>query len=551
MEANAKALIEQGDRLFSKRRDLLSLWQELADNFYPERADFTLTRSLGDEFAEHLTTSMPVLTRRDLANSFSAMLRPTETDWFHIRTAREEREDNAAREWLEWATGVQKRAMYDRESMLVRATKEGDNDFACFGQAVLSIEVQRGDNGPSLLYRCWHLRDVAWCENYAGKIDTVHRKWKPTAQDLVDLFGDDVHPKVRECVEKKGGKDRYKEIHCRHIVLPAKQYEGKWRTPYVSLHIDVDNQHVMRAEGSWSRIYIIPRWQTVSGSAYAHSPATVTALPDARLLQAITLTLLEAGEKAAEPPMVATQNVVRSDVQLFAGGITWVDDEYDEKLGQALRPLTQDTSGLGYGIEINDRVQAMIKEAFFINRLQMPPAQSSPDMTAFEVGQRIQEYIRQALPLFEPMESDYNGALCEETFDILMRNGAFGSMRDIPDSIKGSDVVFRFESPLREMTERKKGQTFLESRGMLAAAAELDPMAGSMLDARKALRDVLNGIGTPAKWMRDDQQMAAIDQAAQQAQTAQNMLDVTERGAQVAEQFGKAGQALKGMGEGG
>jgi hypothetical protein len=55
---------------------------------------------------------------------------------------------------------------------------------------------------------------------------------------------------------------------------------------------------------SWSLIYVIPRWQTVSGSQYAYSPATVAALPDARLIQAMTLTFFEAGEKATNPPMV-------------------------------------------------------------------------------------------------------------------------------------------------------------------------------------------------------------------------------------------------------
>jgi hypothetical protein len=48
----------------------------------------------------------------------------------------------------------------------------------------------------------------------------------------------------------------------------------------------------------WTGFYRIPRWQTVSGSQYSYSPATVAALPDARLIQAMTFTLLEAGEKA-------------------------------------------------------------------------------------------------------------------------------------------------------------------------------------------------------------------------------------------------------------
>jgi hypothetical protein len=70
---------------------------------------------------------------------------------------------------------------------------------------------------------------------------------------------------------------------------------------------------------------------TVSGSAYAYSPATVVALPDARLLQQITLTLLEAGQKAVDPPWKATSEAIQGGVNSFAGGITWVDPEYDER----------------------------------------------------------------------------------------------------------------------------------------------------------------------------------------------------------------------------
>ncbi|MTV47254.1 portal protein, partial [Streptococcus pneumoniae] len=81
------------------------------------------------------------------------------------------------------------------------------------------------------------------------------------------------------------------------------------------------------------------------GSQYAHSPAVVAALPDARLLQQITAVILEAGEKAITPPMVGVQEAIRGDVAVYAGGITWVDAEYDERLGEVLRPMTSDKSG--------------------------------------------------------------------------------------------------------------------------------------------------------------------------------------------------------------
>ena len=271
----------------------------------------------------------------------------------------------------------------------------------------------------------------------------------------------------------------------------------------------------------------------------------MAALPDARLIQAMTLTLLEAGEKAVNPPMVAVQEAIRSDVQIFAGGITWADAEYDERLGEILRPITQDKSGIPLGMEMRADIKQMISEAFFLNKLNLPVM--AGDMTATEVSQRVQEYIRQALPLFGPMEAEYNGALCELTFDILLRAGGFGSAEDMPQSLRGQEVQFRFESPLHEATERKKGQTFMEAKAMLAQVAEIDPGAVPMIDARTALRDVLDGIGVPAKWIRDEGQMQKIDEAQQEKQQAAEIMASMQQGGQVAEQIGKAGQALNGM----
>ena len=74
----AEELINLSQQVFNKRMSLLSLWQEQADNFYPQRADFTMTRNMGDDFASHLMTSYPVIARRDMGNALSSMLRPTQ-----------------------------------------------------------------------------------------------------------------------------------------------------------------------------------------------------------------------------------------------------------------------------------------------------------------------------------------------------------------------------------------------------------------------------------------------------------------------------------------
>lgn len=534
-------LITQGDGLFNKRMPLVSLWQEIADNFYPERADFTVSRNQGRDFAANLSTSYPIIARRDLANSFSSMLRPKGKDWFYMGIEQEDLAANTnGQRWLEWATGVMRRAMYDRQANFVRATKEGDNDFAAFGQCVLSAEVNHSEQ--ALLYRCWHLRDVAWREDSFGRVVEIHRNWKPMATELNRLFKGKVSDKVVQLLKK----EPHKEVRCRHIVVPADLYqsaEGKqFKTPFVSIYVDVDNQFIMEETGIYDEFYILPRWQTVSGSQYAYSPATVAALSDARLIQSMTLTLLEAGEKAVNPAMVAVEGAVRSDINIFAGGVTWVDQEYDERTGGGLRPIANDKSGLPFGHEMHDRVQAKIMEAFFLNKLSLPPA-GSADMTAYEAGERVNEYIRQALPLFEPMEMDYNGAICERTFNLLLRNGAFGSPYDMPEELQGKNVQFRFVSPFSEANERVTAQKFVETKNILLEAMGLDPTVAGMVNARDALRDVLKGVA-PAKWLRSDEEMAQLDAAAAEQQQTQQLLQTMNDGATVAKNLGEASTAI-------
>lgn len=539
-------LIKRGDALFGQRGTLTSYWQGVAENFYPERADFTVIRTLGDSFTENLYSSYPLLVRRDLGNTLGTMQRPKATKWFHMGVARDDHLDQAGREWLEEKTDVMRRAMYDRRSLFAKASKEADMDISSFGQAVKSIEESA--DRSRMLYRCWHLRDCAWIENSEGQIDTMHRKWKPTARELLQLFPGKCHSKVVKCVEGQN-KEPEKKINVRHVVIPREDYNEDYpgkHLKFMSCFIDVDNKHMIEITGKPYFCYVVPRWQTVSGSQYAYSPATVIALPDARLLQATTQTLLEAGEKYVSPPMIGVEEAIRGDLAIYAGAVTWVDSAYDERLGEVLRPLSQDKSGMPIGMELADRTSAVLREAFFLNTLTMPPASSAPDMTAYEVGQRVQEYIRQASPIFEPLEDEDNAATCERTFEVMMLNGAFGSREDIPESVRGQEVSFRFESPLHDAVERQKGQKFMEASGLIAQAMPLEPTVKSHLDVTTAFRDALMSVGVPPKWMNSEQEAQELIEQEQQAMQQQALVEQVAQGAEAAKLAGEAGQALAG-----
>jgi hypothetical protein len=110
---------------FEKQYPVLSLWQELAENFYPERNDFLRTHFIGEELTDSLASSQPLLIRRELANSLEAMLRDGE--WFSIGI--EDEPDHEGKMWLEWATKRLMMLMNQRNANFRRATKELDNDY--------------------------------------------------------------------------------------------------------------------------------------------------------------------------------------------------------------------------------------------------------------------------------------------------------------------------------------------------------------------------------------------------------------------------------------
>jgi hypothetical protein len=531
LDQRAKDLIEQGDALFTKRRPLMSVCQSIVDNFYPEREGFTASRALGDEFADHLMTSYPVYVRRELGNMISAMLRPAGREWAHITTDDEERQSNGDKRWLQYATGVQRRAMYDPIAQMVAATKQGDHDYVSFGQCVLTTELNQHAN--ALLHRAWHFKDVAWVDGYNGKPEIIHHQWKLSYRTVAKLFPGKLHKNCRQKYEKSPDDD----LPGRRIIVPSEDYEAptkdadkmkgkpkRWRQPFVSIWIDDENKHVIDEAGVFVQPYIIPRWHKPSNSQYAYSPCTFVALPEARTMQAMTLTLLDAGEMGTNPPIVAKRGLFRDDFNRYPGGLTYADLEGDERLSDAMEFLTSDKSGIPLGMEMREDQKQILSDLFFISKINLPPPDH--EMTAYETSLRNQEFIRNTLPLFEPIE-DYNAELCEKDFEILFRGNAFGPLEDIPRSLLGKKIRFRFESPLNDAVEREKASRFQEMLGLIEQTAAMNPSASAVADIVTGLRDSLNSIQVPAKWINSEEitQKIIADQAALQAEQTAIQMD--------------------------
>lgn len=547
MDSRAKEVVRIGDKMFSDKRTVDSLWQELALNFFPERATFTNERDQGEEFSDHLFSSYPVMARRELANLISTNVRPRDRRWMSIHVDDDELDEgDTERKFLEHLTDIQWRAMYDRQAQLVRATKETDHDFATFGNGV----IKHGLNiaGDGLLFRNYHLRDCAWSENAEGVVDNLHRNWCPAARQLKHHFGEN---KVSKEVKKACEKDPEKTFKCRHVVMPSRLYDykskGGKQFPFVSLYVETETETVLEEVGLNHFCYVVPRWQTISGSAYAVSMATGILLPDGRTIQVVMRTLREAGEKYVNPPMIAIGDAIRGDIALYPGGLTTADIEYDERLGEVLRPLTQDKGGYPIGSEIATSLKEDIRSGMLLDKIQLPEIGKA--MTAFEVRRRLEEHLRGSQPIFEPLIEEYNDPLCDGVFKDMMDNGAF-PVDQMPETLMGRDIKFKFRSPLADLADQAEAEAYMDARDrILVPALQIDPAQIENVDLTEATRDAMRAAGFKAKWMKPKE---AVDEKraadAEQAQAAQAMQDLSSA-AQIAEQGGKGIDALMKAGQ--
>ena len=543
-ENNCKELISRSAKMFDARLPTLNLWQELADQFYPERGEFTRTR-LQEGFADHLFATEPVKMRRDLGNALSAMTRPGSRQWgkpdIDDATLRK---DVNVRAYLDWLGATQWRHMYEPKAGFVRATKEADHDLVTFGNAVLSVEPNL--TVGRLLYTTHHLKDCSWADDHEGTPNLMHRKMRMQARNIKSKFSqphDKLDRKIIEACEKDGSQ----EFDLLHIMMPAADYEyvtrdkPKIKAPFVSIYLDVSNGCIIREAPSYEFRYIVQRWTTMPGSPYAISPATITALPDARMMQVLSRIIMEAGEKSVDPPVAFVQEGIQGEVNLYAGGLTAKDREYDERTGLAIEPIMLGKDA-GLGLNMFDRLRAGMTEAFYLNKLNIPQKEGNP-LTAFETAQIVEENLRASAPLFEPMEIN-NAAILDTTFEILSRVGAFGPPDSVPQALRGRKFSFTFSNPLHDAIERAKVMQFQGMTQLMAMAAQIDPSISADADMREAFRDAVQGSGSPATWLRSREDADEMAEGIAQEQEMAKGLAAAEVGGQAAAHVGKAVQAL-------
>ena len=460
MTARAQALIQRWRSGLSRRSLYSQHWDDLARVQLVRRIGFVTDTIPGDRRTDELFDGTPMQSAVSLANTIGGMMRPEGRPHFFIKTV--EDEDSATDEAKDWLEDTQKRlrdALNNPKARFRQATGEVDLDLVVLGTGVLFIGEEVGEQNHLVFQSVW-LNDAVPVFSETGLVEGMFRSRWFTLRQAMNRFGlDNLSEGTRDKIKDKGGEtsDQLDErVQFLFAVVPRK--EGRVdallarNLPIANVVIEVETKHEVTISGFHEMPYIVPRWDTMSGEEYGRSPGMI-ALPDSNTAQAIGETILIAGQRAADPALLAPSDSFLNAPYTSPGGIAAYEaDAVRDMPGGARGSIFPLEPGSNFPIsrDIQQDTREQIRIAFLRNLFNLP-APGEATMTATEVVARLEEFIREGGPVFGRLETDYTAPTHERAFHVMLRGGGF---KPIPEVLQGRGVRFEYESPTKRIREQ-------------------------------------------------------------------------------------------------
>ena len=511
-------LLDLSRRMDQRKMPWLEYWQQLGDILLPSQADFTRAKREARPRTDTIYDGTPRLAARGLATTIDGLLKPKTSRWFSVTlTDRDLAEMDEVKLWLEHVTDRMWSAIYRKAARFTQRSAEVDEALTVFGTGALFI----GENArrTGLLFRSFHLNSIGLEEDGDGQVNRFKVDEKMTARQAIARWGEaKMH---REVIAAANDPKKAEQEFCfTQVILPRDDYEagrldGRG-TAYRSCVIDAKHEWKVEESGFHEFPLAVPRWETAPGEVYGRSPGMM-ALPDAKTLQAMGKTLLIAGQKAVDPPVWAYNDAVISPIRTFPGGVITMDATAASGIQGAPIGVLDTGKNMPLGLDMQTAVRQQVEAAFFKNVFALPI--EGRQMTATEILERKEEFMRTIGPVFGRLESDYIGHVVERVFGIMHRAGQFEPFPDI------GDVEVRIEFEYMSPVQKARKETELASLGrafeILAPLMEIDPSVADNIDADQIVRDLPEAGGIPQRWLRPQVEVEARREQRAQQQEAQ------------------------------
>ena len=535
MAADVQDISRRHRQLKQDRESWEADWAECARHFLPRKCrileqDQTATNRGG--LRMDLLDSTPIYAMRDLSAGLHGGMTSPARPWFRLGLQDEAMEKRGSvRMWLD-ESQTRMRGMFHR-SNFYNAIHTTYGEIGTFGTGFL-FEVP--DPRTMIRFIPMTVGEYSLDIDESGRTDTVFREMMFTPRQLVQKFGMAKLPSfiVAQYERPSTTTERHLVVHAVYPRADRDYFKlggmnKKWASVY---YLDLSKvqgrytqSHVLLSESGFDEMPGFgPRWDVTGQDVYGRSPG-MDVLPDARMLQQMTRTMLKAMHKEADPPMVGPGSLKHID--LLPGGQNFVDGTTQ---GQAVYPAMQVRPNVQNTMAGVQQVQNQIKEGLFNNLFRLLMNSDRRQITAKEVAAREEEKLILIGPVLERLHDELFIPLIDRTFNLMV---AQDLLPPPPPEIQGLPIKVEFVSLLAQAQKMVSTASVDQFMGFIATYGQAFP---ELLDAPNA-DNMADGyaeyLGVEANMLHTDDERAAkrdarakeiqavkMQQAAQMADTA-------------------------------
>ena len=493
-------IVEQFEKVAGVRSNWENQWDEVARKIWPERANFLSHDQIGGEKKnQEVFDSTSALALTKWSSAMESILTPRTQRWHTLSTGEDDLDNDVQiKRYLEQVTNILFRVRYSPKSSFSSQTNECYQEQGAFGTGCVFVDEMPG---IGLRYKSIHLAELYLCENSWGIIDKVYRKYRYTARQAIERFGDKVSEKIKGALEK-GSQEKFTFIH---YVAPA---EDEGRFAFESFHIELEHKTVVQKGGYYTMPYCIGRVNTSPDEVYGRGPGMMI-LPEQKTLNEMSKTNLRIGQRVAEPPLLTADGVLKAfNMRSNALNHGYLDNQGRPKVA----PLNVGGS-FNFALEEREDRRKVINDAFLVTLFQILVEQ--PSMTATEAMLRAQEKGQLLAPMAGRQQSELLGSIIERELDLL---GRAGMLPEMPEKLveMGGEVNINYTSPVNRMQRAEDGVAILRTLDTVMPMAQIDPSILDIFNMRETAKELADINGVPAKLLRTAEEVAALESQREQ-----------------------------------
>lgn len=466
-------------------------------------------------------------------------------------------------DWYSKVTERTVRALDDPGANLSLSLDEYMLDQIIFGTS--GVGVERGDESK-LLFRPYGVKEMYIDEGKNGRVNKISLFFEWTVNRLVEEYGiENVSEKSEKLYKSGKGGAKTKVLVCIQKRMEKKAEKGVLSMPFESVHIEYDNNHLLRESGFSELPIKVGRFRKLNYEVMGRSPAML-ALPDIREANVLREGIIIATEKNLDMPKgVLSDGIVGGGiVDTSAGSITVFNAS--QSLGN-----TPPIFDIGRPPDVSvalarlEDLKNTIAQHFSLDRLI--DFNNDTQMTFGEAQIRAQIRNASLSSLFSRQIAEVLTPLLARSINILFEDGEFGVIKGseqegelrrlgknieyIPDAIaqrivEGLDIYqISYKTQAAASSRAQEYMSIIDVLGFAIQSMQVDPSIRHRVDLHKGVSEIANIRSLPVGIIRQDDEVAARIKQEQEQMQGQMQLEAGVQAAGIVESLASANKAAR------